>query len=219
MVLFLLPTTWSPVPPLLTPPFRCCGEAADPFLGPFPCLPAEGEDLCQQRCRSCFHPAGCGCPGRWARAAPVAWGDAPRRAVPGLGEQPSPPLTPAWAAPAALGQGRKEQHPLVGGDLLHVANEREGGNERGIKHPSLLQRSGQGAPGLLPPLFFQGLLSDEAFQPRFPQGCPRQGTACCSPCQAACPLPADPWPRRAGGTGLGVPLPIRHVGSPWQVGP
>lgn len=39
-----------PVPVLLTALLRCCDEAADPFLGPFPCFPAWlGKDLCQQR--------------------------------------------------------------------------------------------------------------------------------------------------------------------------
>ena len=119
-------------------------------------------------------------------------GDSPCRAMPGLGEQPSPHLTPARAAPAALGQRRKEHCPL-GGGLLHVAKEREGAmKEKSVKHPSLLHRSGQGAPGLFPPPFCQGLLSGETFQPAlpcFPPGCPRQGRACRSLLPSRLPSP------------------------------
>lgn len=142
-----------------------------------------------------------------ARGAPAAWGDSPCRAVAGLGEQPSPRLMPARAAPAVLEQRRMERGRLVGRDLLHVANEREGATtEKSAEHPSLLQRSPQGAPGLVPPPFCQGLLSDEIFQPSFP---------CFHPCRR--PLPSRlPSPRQTHrcSAGLGVPLPSTHGLSP-----
>lgn len=90
---------------------------------------------------------------------------------------------------------------------------------RKVKHPSLPQRSGQGAPELFPPPSCQGLPSDETFQPslpRSPPDCPRQGTACCSPLPSR--LPSAQQTHRCN-TGLGVPLPITPTGSPRQVGP
>lgn len=44
--------------------------------------------------------------------------------------------------------------------------------EKSVKHPSLLQRSGQGAPGLFPPPVCQGLLLDETFQATLPASLP-----------------------------------------------